>query len=468
MTVRELMDLFVQNDKDHSGQLEAHEIAAILNEVHCMTDENQVKKMMNDMDKDGDAAMDFEEFLTLCQVMYAERGGYVVANKSGQVTFNQTRVLLTDIGDRVERNHLQLEHLKTQIANLDEQIEIMDTIQQHSALQAELNATKEEKARLVKLHQQMEVQHKGWMRDLKGIHAREKRDVNAKIKFITDQTAKSQVTLDFVTKEYKDDLDVAMKEVKEAKTAIEEVLEFCEKSVDNATKDTNNVNEMTRLAKERLSRYQEGDSARGVYSPKVYDSGSAILAFLKNKTSAMEKWLISRTQFTQQDKKRYLDRVAAVKDQRTEFEENIKALSGQMDIVHKKTKELTKKFEAESEINKKVKAQLHQPDKREHDEKLAKELEARLQVIQKGIADGMQEKFALMQPLYAKEHELGLQRSSIRMLQVELGELKILMNNVHHHERVEKRFAKNATDAAKRVNKRGGDGELARLGAMYA
>ena len=118
--------------------------------------------------------------------------------------------------------------------------------------------------------------------------------------------------------------------------------------------------------------------------------------------------------------------------------------------MEKKTKDLQKKFDAENEKNQGIIGQLHKPGQREHDEKLAKELQESLDRIQEDIAQGHTDKFEWSRKLYPKEHELNLHRHSIRLLQVELGELKILMNNVHHHKLVGTRFTDNAKKAEMR------------------
>ena len=47
-------------------------------------------------------------------------------------------------------------------------------------------------------------------------------------------------------------------------------------------------------------------------------------------------------------------------------------------------------------------------------------------------------------------HELHLQRSKIRLLQIELGELMILVEDVEHHEVVHKRMEKIKEEDEKR------------------
>merc|ERR1711865_136063 len=178
--------------------------------------------------------------------------------------------------------------------------EVMNTIEQHSSLQQELNKTNEEKKRLAKLRDEMEMQHKGWLRDIKGIHSREKRDVMEKIQFIQQQEKEAQEALDYVVHEYETDFKDAVVEVDEIMSSLKAVLEFAEKTLENVNEDANIGEEMARVAAFRLKSYEE--SRKGtVFNPAVYDSAQAIANFLQSKTSALEKWLISRTKFTQSD-----------------------------------------------------------------------------------------------------------------------------------------------------------------------
>merc|ERR1712166_660856 len=357
------------------------------NKVHLVTDVMQIQTYMQQMDKDGDGQMDFEEFMTLCQLIYKDRGGVVVANRSGPAAFNQTRGIIDNLRDKVERHHLMITHLKAQVSNFDEQLEIMDTIAAHSALQQELNKTREEKRRLAKLKHEMTQQHRGWMRDIKTIHAREKRDVMEKINFIETQKEEGGAAFNFVSEAYDKDFDEAMSEVAEIMQSLGELRDFCERSRSNVALDAQHTMELTRLAKDRLRKYKQGEEGT-VFNPVVYDSAQAIMDFMKNKTSALEEWLIKRTQFTQNDREKYLKRVEDVKKQREEFEENITELGKQTFVVEKKQKELQKKFDSESATNKEIMDKLHMPGQREHDDKLAKELQAELDSLQTQIADG--------------------------------------------------------------------------------
>jgi len=438
MTVKELQDMFNMSDEDYSGFLDSSEVVGILNKVHMVTDLAEVGKYMNAMDKDGDGQMDFEEFMTLCQKMYADRGGIVVANRSGNAAFNQTRGIIDKLREKVERNHLMITHLKAQITNFDEQLEIMDTIAAHSALQQELNKCREERQQLKKLMDQMTLQNRAWMRDIKNIHAREKREVLEHIGFIEQQKNEMTEAFNFLQEAYENDYGKAMVEVQETMDALDAVRSFAEKSTQNVNVDAQQSVDMMRISKERLKQYKIAEP-HSVFSPEFYNSADAIVDFMQSKTSALEEWLIARTQFTQSDREKYLKRVEEVKKKREEYEQNKKHLNKQFSTIEKTISELEKKQVVLKTANTELRGKLDDPMQREHDEAEAKELQDELQNMQEEIAQGHRDKLEWSKKLYPKEHQLHMERHKISLLQVELGELKVLLEDVHHHEYVESR-----------------------------
>ena len=57
--------------------------------------------------------------------------------------------------------------------------------------------------------------------------------------------------------------------------------------------------------------------------------------------------------------------------------------------------------------------------------------------LQREIADGHAFKLEWVGKLLPKEHDLHLERRSISLLQVELGELKVLLEGVKHHDDID-------------------------------
>merc|ERR1712166_302366 len=88
-------------------------------------------------------------------------------------------------------------------------------------------------------------------------------------------------------------------------------------------------------------------------------------------------------------------------------------------------------------INVGLRKKLNDPSGRVHDEDLAKKLMADLESIQTEIGKGHMLKLAWSTKLYPLEHKLHMERHAISLLQVELGELKVLLEDVHHHEDIE-------------------------------
>ena len=437
---------------DNSGQLDAFEVASIMTKVHLTTDADEIKKMMNEMDKDSDGQVDFEEFMSLCQEMYRQRGGKVVANKSGPQSFNQTRTIIDDLRGRVERHHLMISMLQAQIANLEEQLEVMNTIEQHSALQQELNKTNEEKKRLAALRGEMEMQHKGWMRDIKGIHARERKDAMEKIKFIQQQEQEAKEALAYVVHEYETDFKDAVVEVKEIMQSLKAIYDFAETTINNVNKDAEIADKMASVATIRLKQYEQSKKGT-VFNPAVYDSATAIANFLQSKTSALEKWLISRTKFTADDRKKYLEAVEQVKEKRAEFEANKIELTQQLEVVEKLIHKEEKKMAKEKEKNDGLRKRMADETQRTHDAELMKTLGEKRDLHIANIAKGHKLRLKWAQKLYPVENDLALERRKIENLQVELGELKILIENITHHEDVEKRTEQLAAKAAKAEGK---------------
>jgi len=163
------------------------------------------------------------------------------------------------------------------------------------------------------------------------------------------------------------------------------------------------------------------------------------MEFMQSRTSALEEWLIQRTQFTQNDREKYLKRVEEVKKKREEFEANKIELTKQLGEVEKKIASIDKKYQDFTQKNSVLREKLDDPTQRKHDEELEKKLRNDFVQIQEDIANGHKEKMEWSKKLYPMEHKLHLERAKVSLLQVELGELKVLLEDVHHHADVEKR-----------------------------
>jgi len=118
---------------------------------------------------------------------------------------------------------------------------------------------------------------------------------------------------------------------------------------------------------------------------------------------------------------------------------NKKHLVKQLSGIEKSISDYEKKRDVLTKANLAVRSQLDDPMQREHDEAEAKELQDELSQMQEEIAQGHRDKLEWSKKLYPKEHQLHMERHKISLLQVELGELKVLLEDVHHHDDVEAR-----------------------------
>merc|ERR1719473_2664744 len=101
------------------------------------------------------------------------------------------------------------------------------------------------------------------------------------------------------------------------------------------------------------------------------------------KTGALEKWLISRTQFTQSDRQKYLNRVE-----------------------EEKIKKEAKKVDTETKLNEELRDKLDDPTARTEDKALEKKLMADTTAVQASIGVKKREYLQWQMKLYPKEHEL--------------------------------------------------------------
>ena len=124
------------------------------------------------------------------------------------------------------------------------------------------------------------------------------------------------------------------------------------------------------------------------------DSATAITTFLQTKTSALEKWLISRTKFTQQDREKYLKRVEEVKKMRETYDANKVELNKQCETVTKSISKYEKELVGHKTKNEDLRKKLMDPTDRVHDEAKMKELSDELALCQKTIKQGHIDKLA--------------------------------------------------------------------------
>jgi hypothetical protein len=330
-----------------------------------------------------------------------------------------------------------IEKLVCQQKNMDEQVEIMDTIEEHSMLQKEINKARDEKRRLRSLKKEMESQQKGWLRNLQEIHSQERAELIARINHAENERDKAISVLSAAEKMYEGSFANAMREVKEARGALSALIKFHEKATGSAHTETSRFEKNRRRAAERLRLYKNGRDGT-VFSQKCYNAGKAAHEFLRGKSSALESWLVSRTKFTEDDRAGYLERVEQVKRKRDEYDDNVMLLSRQLERASLDVEKTQHSYDSELARNNDLRQTLVRPQERIHNEALAKSLVQNIKDLQDDISVGKMQRLKFETKLYPKTHQLNMERNRIRTLQVELGELGVLLEDVKHHKRVER------------------------------
>jgi hypothetical protein len=110
--------------------------------------------------------------------------------------------------------------------------------------------------------------------------------------------------------------------------------------------------------------------------------------------------------------------------------------------------------EREKRRNEELRTRLVDPAERVHDEAVARTLVEQTQALQDDIAAGKKQRLELEAGLYPKAHRLNMERHRIRMLQVEIGEMSVLLSGIRHDRAVERRVEARGKDG------RRGDGRV--------
>eukprot|EP00941_MAST-03F_sp_MAST-3F-sp1_P001802 g1802.t1 len=431
MTVHELQDIFSKHDSSLTGKLTLKDVSKLLHTINVILEPEKIAKFFKTFDADVDHNINFEDFLTLCQSLFKERNGYVVANRADEARFNQTRIVIDALREKLERHYLKISHYKNEYLNLEEQLEVMNSINSHSSLQSEISKVREEKRGLLELKEEMEKQQKMWLRNLKELKMKETDDIQEKIDLIEQQHLSAEQALKFCKSVYERDFSDAKAEVMEVMQSLTAMRDFAEKTVLRTAEDCSNSRKLASSAKSRLIKSKEG-RAGTVYSQNVYDASTASLHFLKAKTSALEEWLISRTRFTQKDREKYIQRVEAAKAKREEYDENKALLEGELMTTKRKMETQSQLSTAAEDLNVNLRKKLSDAgNSKVMEDTMATSLQKKLRKIQEEISDLQMKKLKVARSLYPKQHELQQQRHAISLLQVELGELKILLEDVN-------------------------------------
>ncbi|UJR15399.1 hypothetical protein I4U23_002346 [Adineta vaga] len=71
--MKELRDAFDMFDRDHSGSISSSELKQLLQALNFKTNESLIRKVMKEMDADGNGTIEFNEFVKVMSSVYTRK-----------------------------------------------------------------------------------------------------------------------------------------------------------------------------------------------------------------------------------------------------------------------------------------------------------------------------------------------------------------------------------------------------------
>lgn len=114
--IQQLKQVFAWIDKDKNGSVEPDEIAEVLNKFGFKLSKEEIGDIMDDLDKNGDGVMDFEEFATLMDRRISintyrneikETFALFDQDKDGKISFKDLKKTLQQLGEDVTDQDVQ-------------------------------------------------------------------------------------------------------------------------------------------------------------------------------------------------------------------------------------------------------------------------------------------------------------------------------------------------------------------------
>merc|ERR1711934_841926 len=112
----DLSEAFTLFDTDGSGAIDAAELCTAMAALGFNPKKSEIEKMVREMDKDGDATIDLEEFMIMLATKMNEKDGKEemlkgVAmfddDKTGKISFKNFKRVATELGETLSDDELQ-------------------------------------------------------------------------------------------------------------------------------------------------------------------------------------------------------------------------------------------------------------------------------------------------------------------------------------------------------------------------
>ncbi|XP_060186793.1 caltractin-like isoform X1 [Lycium barbarum] len=111
--IREAFDLF---DTDNSGTIDAKELNVAMRALGFEASEEEINRMIAEVDKDGSGAIDFDEFVHMMNAKFGERDTkeelmkafqIIDQDKNGKISFADIQRIADELGERFTDREIQ-------------------------------------------------------------------------------------------------------------------------------------------------------------------------------------------------------------------------------------------------------------------------------------------------------------------------------------------------------------------------
>ena len=132
--VDEIKAAFELFDKDHSGNIDVHELRDAMKALGIYLKKDAVKEMMKKVDKDGSGTIELDEFMALMAEKISERNPEEELKKafriyddddSGGISFDNLKKVALELNENLS-DEMLLEMIRMADSNADEDVSLAD------------------------------------------------------------------------------------------------------------------------------------------------------------------------------------------------------------------------------------------------------------------------------------------------------------------------------------------------------
>lgn len=427
LTVKLLHQVFGEADPDWDGVVSQDDIFKIMGTLKVPVERDDIFLWCSNNGLSEDSSLEFNEFAKLVQYFHKKSGGSLTRHHGAGTTMGETNEKANNLVQSMKQGRLNCKLLRQKLANLESTSTQFSEFMRQGDMHENLAITKKAQEKLADSAKEMKDAHGESMRTVRTLHAAEIRPIKKRVKeaiesaeYAMEQSPLGQVAQGMAM--VNRDVSKLSEDVATIGRVMHDIRVMWVEDFAFAGTLSNGGS--------RYMRELQGAAQGKLKQKPIFNSGAAVREYLDDKMDLLAQWLIERTKFTEADRKKYTDKIQEVRRKREEYEANQIILTKELEEVSKKSKEMTGMIGKVEQENVEMRAALSNPTDRAHDKAEEKELNDALGDCMVAISEGQKEKFSVSGVLFKKEHELVLERHKISNLQVELGELKIILEDL--------------------------------------